>query len=201
MAAAGPTGPDPVPFTEILERAVRGEESASASVLPRVYRELQALAKSAMGRERAGHTLQATALVHECWMRLCGGAGQHITSRAEFFRNAAEAMRRILIEHARRRARIKRGGGNRQVTISGVEPSVTEDPAGFLALDEAIGRLREHDPLAAEIVRLRFYAGLTANETAEALGLSLRTVMREWAYARARLFRDLAEDVESEGAE
>src|SRR5690606_7962243 len=124
-------------------------------------------------------------------MKLLGEHSPSFESRAEFYRAAAEAMRRILVDHARRRARIKRGGGRERVPITTVEPAITEDPDRFLALDEAIRRLGEHDPRAAEIVRLRFFAGLGVDETADAIGLSRRTVLREWAWARALLYREL----------
>lgn len=180
-----------LPFTRLLERAVRGEDGAADAVLPRVYRQLTALAESAMQRERAAHTLQATALVHEAWLKLSGDEEPSFACRAEFFRAAAEAMRRILIDHARRRLRQKRGGGQEQVSITLAEPGFEEDPAKFLALDEGIQRLEESDPRAAEVVRLRFFVGLDADETARAMQISRRTVMREWAYAKAKLFRDL----------
>jgi RNA polymerase sigma factor (TIGR02999 family) len=180
-----------VPFTRILERAVRGEDEAVQHVLPRVYQQLVDIARSAMRRERGDHTLQATALVHECWMKLLGEHSPSFDGRGEFYRAAAEAMRRILVDHARRRARIKRGGDRERVSITTIEPAITEDPDRFLALDEAIRRLEAEDPRAAEIVRLRFFAGLSVEETADAIGLSRRTVLREWAYARALLYREL----------
>ncbi len=186
--------PDDEPFTRLLERAVRGEDGAADEVLPRVYHELAAIAQSAMGRERGDHTLQATALVHEAWMKLCGDHSPSFEDRSEFYRAAAEAMRRVLVDHARRRARIKRGGGRDKVSITTIEPALTDDPDRFLALDEAIQRLGASDPRAAEIVRLRFFAGLSVDETADALKLSRRTVLREWAYAKARLYQDLADE-------
>lgn len=172
---------------------MRGEEGAQASVLPRVYDELMRIAETSMRRERGDHTLQATALAHECWLKLLGDHSPSFECRKEFYRAAAEAMRRVLVDHARRRLRHKRGGGRERVSITGIEPEVSEDPARILALDEAIQRLESVDPRAAEVVRLRFFAGLDVDETADAMGLSRRTVLREWAYARARLFRDLGD--------
>ena len=191
MSASQEPPADAVPFTRLLERAVRGEDDAVQHVLPRVDHELVAIARSAMRKERGDHPLQATALVHECWMKLLGEHSPSFESRAEFYRAAAEAMRRILVDHARRRARIKRGGGRERVPITTAEPAISDDPEKFLALDEAIQRLQDSDPRAAEIVRLRFFAGLGVDETADAIGLSRRTVLREWAYARALLYREL----------
>ena len=198
MAPPAGERPSDEPFTRLLERAVRGEDGAADEVLPRVYTELARIARAAMGRERGDHTLQATALVHEAWMKLCGDHSPRFEDRAEFYRAAAEAMRRILVDHARRRSRAKRGGGRERLSITTLEPEWTEDPDRYLALDEAIQRLDTTDPRAAEIVRLRFFAGLSVDETAAALKLSKRTVLREWAYAKARLYQDLTEEPDDE---
>jgi len=186
--------PEDVPFTRLLERAVRGEPNAATAVLPRVYDQLVRIAEASLRRERSDHTLQATALVHECWMKLLGDQEPSFEGRGEFYRAAAEAMRRVLVDHARRRLRQKRGGGWHRVPITTIEPTLTEKPERFLALDEAIQRLQESDPRAAEVVRLRFFAGLDVEETAAAMQVSRRTVIREWAYAKARLYKELGDD-------
>jgi RNA polymerase sigma factor (TIGR02999 family) len=154
-----------------------------------VYDELRALARSHLRRERPDHSLQATALVHEVYLRLHGGADQSVwNDRHHFFVAAAEAMRRILIEHARARGRQKRGGGRAAIDLESADLATEHDLDTVLALDDAIRRLGEQDPRAASVVKLRFFAGLSVEETAEATGLSVRTVKREWAYARAWLF-------------
>ena len=167
-------------------------ETRSAALdrlVPVVYDELRALARSHLRRERPDHSLQATALVHEVYLRLLGGAGQPVwNDRHHFFVAAAEAMRRILIEHARARGRQKRGGERTAVELESADLAVEHDLDSVLALDDAIRRLGEQDPRAASVVRLRFFAGLSVEETADAMGLSVRTVKREWAYARAWLF-------------
>jgi RNA polymerase sigma factor (TIGR02999 family) len=145
-----------------------------------------------MAQENIGHTLQATALVHEAFMRL--SPNSQFANRAHFFKAAAEAMRRILIEHARSKGRVKRGGGDKnRVPLNVLDLAAAPDSHDILAFDEAISRLEEEAPLAASVVRLRFYAGLSVDETAETLGSSPRTVSREWTYARAWLFRFLEE--------
>lgn len=157
-------------------------------LLPAVYEELRALARSQLRGERPDHTLQPTALVHEAYLRLLKGAQPPWADRQHFFRAAAEAMRRILIEHARGRGRVKRGGKRIRVDLSGVDLAREEDLDQLLALDDAFRRLEQQDPEAADVVRLRFYAGLSVAETAQAKGLSERTVKREWAFARAWLY-------------
>ena len=146
-----------------------------------------------MREERAAHTLQATALVHEAYVRLVGAEGIEWESRAHFFRVAAEAMRRILIDHARKKGAQKRGGGARGIPLTIASLADDADPADFLALHEAIQQLEQEDARAAEIVKLRFFAGLSVADTVRVLGLSERTVMREWAFARARLSQLLEE--------
>src|SRR5262249_19377511 len=154
---------------------------------------LLGIARRRMSAERHEHTLQATALVHEAYLRLLGddGAALAWSSRAHFFSAAAEAMRRILIEHARGRGRVKRGGGRKRGPVDVIDLASAENPEDILALDAAICRLEERDPQAARIVRLRFYAGLSVEEAAEALGISPRTVKRDWAFARAWLYEQL----------
>jgi len=176
-------------------------------LLPRVYAQLRAIAQQRLAEERAGHTLQATALVHEAYMRLAGGAGEDRgwANRAHFFAAAAEAMRRILIEHARARMRLKRGGAQRaagagRLSIGDVADLAEScEPAETIALDGALRRLQDHDPRAAEVVRLRFYAGLSVEQAAEVLGVSPRTVELDWAMARAWLFRAMRETDGGEG--
>ncbi|MBL9077790.1 MAG: RNA polymerase subunit sigma [Planctomycetes bacterium] len=185
------------PLTQLLRRAANGEAEAGDAALPLVYRELRRIARARMANERRDHTLQATALVHETWLRLVGMGGGDWSDRAAFYRAAALAMRRILVEHARRRSRHKRGGdvAREPVSVAGL-PAPRPDlgcAATFLQLDEEIARLERDDPRAGEIVRLRFFAGLGVDETAAALGLSRRTVLREWAFARAQLFAALGE--------
>lgn len=161
-------------------------------LVPLVYDELRALARSRLRRERPDNSLQATALVHEVYLRLLGSADQPAwNDRHHFFVVAAEAMRRILIERARARGRQKRGGGAAAIELESVDLATEHDLDAVLALDDAIRRLEEQDPRAASVVRLRFFAGLSVEETAEATGLSVRTVKREWAYARAWLFDTL----------
>ena len=174
-------------------RDLRGanREEALNRLFPAVYADLRAAARAQLRYERPDHTLQATALVHEAYIRLLGGAYPNWNDRQHFFRAAAEAMRRILVEHARGRARVKRGGNPVRVTLTDVASLTQQDPAEVLALDAAIRRLEEQDPTAADIVRLRYFAGLSVEETAGMLDLSARTVKREWAFARAWLFTAL----------
>lgn len=190
------TDPDPAPtegnadpaVTALLEAAANGDAQAPARLLDLVYTQLRAIAGQRMGSERRSHTLQATALVHEAYLRLLGGSQIQWAGRAHFFAAAADAMRRILIDHARSRNALKRGGGKAALAITNVADLAAEgDPAGILALDEAMSRLEGVDADAAAVVRLRFYAGLGVEETAQALGRSPRTVRREWAFARAWL--------------
>jgi RNA polymerase sigma factor (TIGR02999 family) len=165
--------------------------AAPADLLPLVYQSLKDLARQRMAMERVGHTLQATALVHEAYLRLAGARGVRWAGQVQFYHAAAEAMRRILIEHARSRGRIKRGGKTRRVPINLLDLAEEGDRDEILALDEAIRRLEEHTPDIAAVVRLRFYAGLTVSETADALAMGRRSVDRAWAYARVWLYREL----------
>ncbi len=174
-------------ITGVLSMAHVDRAEALERLLPIVYDELRAIATSRLRGEREGHTLQATALVHEAYLRLVGAEAPAWRSRAHFFHAAAEAMRRILIDHARRRMRVKRGGDNVPVELDDAHVADWPDPVELLAVDEAIRRLEEQDDRAADVVRLRYFAGLSVEETASALALSERTVMREWAYAKAWL--------------
>jgi RNA polymerase sigma factor (TIGR02999 family) len=175
--------------TRLLQHA--GREQASAALLPLVYEELRKLAADRMRGERTDHTLQPTALVHEAYARLVGNNDLPWSSRGHFFAAAAEAMRRILVEHARAKQGPRRGGGLKKMPLDVVDLATSEDPEQILAVDEAISRLEKQDPGAARVVRLRFYADLTVEETAKAMGISERTVMREWSFARIFLFRVL----------
>jgi RNA polymerase sigma factor (TIGR02999 family) len=178
--------------TRILSALERGDPQAAGELLPLVYDELRKLAARRLAREAPGQTLEATALVHEAYVRLVdGGDAKPWNSRGHFFGAAAEAMRRILVENARRKASEKRGGGRRREDIPAAElvaPAVSED---LLALDEALSQLAQTDALAAELVKLRYFAGLTSQQAAAALGLSSRTADRTWSYARAWLLNKL----------
>ena len=176
-----------------LPPRVASEKSARAfqDLFTQVYTQLRAMAQKQMAGERDSHTLHATELVHEAFLRLNGDSQLDLENKAYFFHAAAEAMRRILIEHARRRSRIKRGGGRERVTLSLANEALPEEPQDFLALDEALQRLQGKDPRSAEVVKLRYFAGLTIEQTAEAMDLSPRTVKREWEFARAWLQKEL----------
>lgn len=175
--------------TRILAELRGGNrEEVLNRLVPLVYAELRAAARAHLRAERADHTLQPTALVHEAYLRLFAGHYPAWNDRQHFFRAAAEAMRRILIEHARKRARVKRGGNPIRLSLSDIDAAAQQEPAALLALDEAIRRLEEQDPTTAQVVHLRFFAGLSVEETAQLLEVSPRTVKREWAYARAWLY-------------
>jgi len=183
----------PEQVTRLLDAVAAGDPAAPNELFQLIYDQLQAIARNRMASERPGHTLQATALVNEAYMRLLGKPGARFDGRAHFFGAAAEAMRQILIDHARAFNADKRGGGRQALSISSVvDLAAAPDPSGILALDDAILRLKRVDAQAAAIVRLRFYAGLNEPEVAEALNISERTVRREWAFARGWL-RDALE--------
>ena len=174
--------------TRILSAIEQGDPSAAEQLLPLVYKELRKLAAQKMAQEKPGQTLQATALVHEAYIRLVDvDKAQHWASRGHFFAAAAEAMRRILVEKARRKARVRHGHGCHREELRDPPQSVGPEPELILTVDEAVGRLAEGDPVAADIVKLHFFAGMTLDETAEALGISRATTYRQWAYARALL--------------
>jgi len=187
--------------TQILSQVEQGDPAAAEQLLPLIYDELRKLAAAKLAQEQPGQTLQATALVHEAYLRLVGnreretGNGEHggeWNSRGHFFAAAAEAMRRILIDQARRKRVVKHGGDLQRVALGEVEPAVNGLSDDLLALDESLTRLEAHDPLAASVVKLRYFAGLSMPEAAEALGLPLRTAERNWTYARTWLHRDLS---------
>jgi RNA polymerase sigma factor (TIGR02999 family) len=174
--------------TRILSALDKGDPHAASQLLPLVYEELRKLATHRLASERPGQTLQATALVHEAYLRLVDREEpQPWSGRGHFFAAAAEAMRRILIEAARRKRRLKAGGSRRRVDLDGLEPA--RDPRGLdlLALDEALQRLEREEPRKAALVKLRFFAGLTNEEAAESLRVSPATAENDWAYARAWL--------------
>ena len=185
--------------THILSAIERGDARAAEELLPLVYKELRKLAAQRLSHEKPGQTLQATALVHEAYLRLVGGEkSQHWDSRGHFFAAAAEAMRRILVDSARRKQRPKHGGDLARVDLDQV-PSVTDPHSeDLLALDEALARLAVEEPLKAELVKLRYFAGLSVEEAARTLGISQATAKRYWAYARAWLYSEIGD---SEGSE
>lgn len=178
--------------TRLLEQIGTGHREAADELLPVVYEQLRAIANRHMHRERVDHTLDATCLVHEAWLRLVAQDSLSWSSRRHFYGAAAGAMRRILVEHARRRARQKRGGELQRISLDVADLAVDSDPQDVLNLEEALTRLEQLDPRASEVVGLRFFAGLSELEVAQAMGLSERTVRREWAWARAWLMRELA---------
>ncbi len=175
----------------MLDAMREGSAEAPEKLLSHVYRELRKLAAGKMAREAPGQTLQPTALVHEAWLRLVGGNDLHCPNRAYFFAAAGEAMRRILVENARRKKRLKRGGNLERVDMGDVDLPAPLPDQELLALDEALTRLAESEPRAAELVKLCFFVGLTQEQAARELGVSLSTVERTWAFARAWLFREI----------
>jgi RNA polymerase sigma factor (TIGR02999 family) len=180
--------------TQILSRMDSGDPSASAELLP-VYDELRSLAAARLAQEKPGQTLQATALVHEAYLRLVGDTAEpQWNSRAHFFGAAAEAMRRILVEEARRKNRLKRGGQWQRQDLELVAPAVAQPSVDLLALDDALDELAGSDPAKAELVKLRYFAGLTLDEAAQVLGISTATADRYWKYARAWLARRLCDE-------
>jgi RNA polymerase sigma factor (TIGR02999 family) len=174
--------------TQILAAIEAGDPRAGAELLPLVYEELRKLAAAQMAREKPGQTLQATSLVHEAYLRLVGGEPHvHWNSRGHFIAAAAEAMRRILVENARRKTTEKRGGARRRIDLSQAEPLDQADPDALLDLDELLTLLAAEDPEAAEVAKLRIFAGLSVEEAAQALSTSRASAYRQWTYARAWL--------------
>jgi RNA polymerase sigma factor (TIGR02999 family) len=178
--------------TRILGSIAQGDPRAVEELLPLVYEELRKLAAHKMAAEAPGQTLQPTALVHEAWLRLSGSEANRFENRTHFFAAAAQAMRRILIDNARRKRRQRHGGGWERVDLEDVQLAVPLRSGDLLALDEALTRLAESDTQAAELVQLRFFAGLSQQKVADVLGISRRTADRTWAYARAWLFEAIA---------
>ena len=177
--------------TQILERVEQGDPKAAEELMPLVYEELRRLAAARMAQEAAGNTLQPTALVHEAWLRLVGAPGQDWNSRNHFFMAAAQAMRRILIERARQKARLKRGGDQHRVPLEELELATNADSETLLLIEEAMERLAAADPVKARLVELRFFTGLSLEEAAQVLGVSTPTAKRYWAYARTWLFQEI----------
>ncbi len=181
--------------THFLKQINHGDPHAAEQLLPLVYEELRKLAAARLASEKPGQTLQATALVHEAYLRLVaadgplGGNAPSWDHRGHFFAAAAEAMRRILVESARRKASLKRGGDMQRLPLDGLAASEPDDAANLLALDEALERLALADPQAAELVKLRYFAGLTMEEAAELLGMSPRSAYYAWSYARSWLHK------------
>ncbi len=180
--------------TQLLEAAEAGDRHAAAELLPLVYNELRKLATARMAAESPGHTLDATALVHEAYLRLVGQVGNgQFANRGHFFTAAAEAMYRILIDHARRRATEKRGGARRRVTLEEGH-RITDSPEGMIALDDVLAQFAAIDAQKADLVKLRFFAGLTMPEAAAVLGVSLATAERWWLFARTWLYAALGDE-------
>ena len=178
-------------ITQVLEAIGRGEDCASEELLPLVYAELRRHATARMAQEAAGQTLQPTALVHEAWLRMFGDGDRRWQNRAHFFGAAAQAMRRILIENARRKSRLKRGGHQQRLDIDQLELAATTPDEKVLLIDDALERLQLQDPEKARVVTLKFFGGLTNQQVAESLGVTERTVERHWAYAKAWLFQSI----------
>jgi RNA polymerase sigma factor (TIGR02999 family) len=185
--------------TPVRSAIEQDDPSAAEQLLPLVYGELRRLAAEKVAREQPGQTLQPTALVHEAYLRLVNvERAQHFNSRGHFFAACAEAMRRILVEQARRKGRLKRGGDCRRIDLDSVEIAVAAPSDDVVALDEALTRLAQEHPEKAELVKLRYFAGLTTDEAARLLGISPATADRHWTYARAWLYRELAPEEDSQ---
>ena len=182
-------------LTQILQAVERGEENSSERLLPLVYDELRRLATIKMSRESEHQTLQPTALVHEAWLRLAAVEEAQWQNRGHFFAAAAEAMRRILIERARRRSRLKHGGGQVRLDIQELELADTTPDEKVLLINEALERFQTEDPEKARVVVLKFFGGLTNREVAESLNVTERTVERQWAYAKAWLFGAIRKEI------
>jgi RNA polymerase sigma factor (TIGR02999 family) len=180
--------------TRILNAIEQGNAKAADELLPLVYEELRRLAAQKMSHEPPGQTLQATALVHEAYIRLTGSQDQNWSGRTHFFAAAAEAMRRILIDNARRKQRLKRGGAQQRVDLEKADITFEDPSTNIIALDEALEKLAQEDPVKADLVKLRYFAGLTIEQSAEILSISRATAERYWSYARAWLFDEINKD-------
>ena len=185
--------------TRILNAIEQGDARAADELLPLIYEELRHLAAQKMSRERPGQTLQATALVHEAYIRLVGAQDQDWKGRTHFFAAAAEAMRRILIENARRKGRLKHGGGQHKAELHTPDLAIEGPSDDLIALDEAITKLSKEEPIVANLVKMRYFAGLTLEQSAEILGIARRTADRYWAYARAWLHKEIAKGDKPDG--
>ena len=177
--------------TRILESIQHGDPKAADELLPLVYGELRKLAAARMANEAPNQTLQPTALVHEAWLRLVGNVNPKFDGRAHFFAAAAEAMRRILIDKARRKKAIRHGGDQQRLDVEGVEIAASCDEDELLAVNEALDKLAAQNKVEAELVKLRYFVGMTIDEAAEVLGISARTADNYWTHARAWLFREI----------
>jgi RNA polymerase sigma factor (TIGR02999 family) len=177
--------------TRILESIEHGDPKAADELLPLVYGELRKLATSKMANEAPNQTLQPTALVHEAWLRLVGDMNPNFAGRAHFFGAAAEAMRRILIDKARRKRALRHGGDQQRVDLEGIEVAASGDDDQLLAVNEALDKLAAQNKVEAELVKLRYFVGMTNDEAAEVLGISARTADNYWAHARAWLYREI----------
>ncbi len=180
--------------TRILVAIEQGDAKAADKLLPLVYEELRRLAAQKMSQELPGQTLQATALVHEAYIRLVGAENHNWSGRGHFFAAAAEAMRRILIENARRKQRRKHGGGHQRVDLDDADVTIEGSSTDIIALDEALTKLAEEDTIKADLVKLRYFAGLTIEQAAKMLEISRATADRYWSYARAFLFHEINKD-------
>ena len=178
--------------TQILNAVRDGDQKAAAELLPLVYGELRQLARARMAKTPPGQTLQPTALVHEAYLRLIGADDPGWNSRGHFFAAAGQAMRQILVDQARRKGSLKRGGGRQRLDVDDVEPAIEPPSDDILALEEALTHLEQDDPRKAEVVNLRYFAGLTVEETAAALDISVTTVELDWRFARVLLYDELA---------
>ncbi len=178
-------------ITRVLEAAQQGDPQAAADLLPLVYAELRNLAAAKMAREVPGQTLQPTALVHEAWLRVSGSGHQSFQNRAHFFAAAAEAMRRILIDNARRKHALRHGGGQARVELEEAEIAAPANDEQLLAVHDALDKFAASDKAKADLVKLRYFVGLSVEEAAEALGISVPTAKRQWAYAKAWLYREM----------
>ncbi len=178
--------------TRLLSAVGQGQPKAADELLTLVYDELRQLAARKMARETGTQTLQPTALVHEAWLRLAGGGNHRFANRAHFFSAASEAMRRILVENARRKHTARHGGGNLRVDVDQLQIAAAAKDEELLAVDEALENLALHDPQKAQVVKLRYFVGLSLEETAEILGISVPTAKRWWTYARAWLFQEIS---------
>jgi RNA polymerase sigma factor (TIGR02999 family) len=181
-------------ITRILNAIEQGDAKAADKLLPLVYEELRRLAAQKMSHEPPGQTLQATALVHEAYIRLTGSQDQNWSGRTHFFAAAAEAMRRILIDNARRKQRLKRGGAQQRVDLEKADITFEDPSTNIIALDEALEKLAQEDQVKADLVKLRYFAGLTIEQSAEILSISRATAERYWSYARAWLFDEINKD-------
>ena len=181
--------------TIILNALEQGDSKAVDKLLPAVYKELRQLAAQKLSRERPGQTFQATALVHEAYLRLVGPQDQCFNNKAHFFAAAAESMRRILIENARRKMSVKHGGARQRVNLDKAEIAFDADkPDNLIALDEALTKLATEDPVKAELVKLRFFAGLTIDQAAQIVGVSRATAIRHWSFARTWLLHEIKQN-------